>query len=195
MKSARPKTVGNSLTLTVDDLAGKQSVRATFKLPPQIIDLLGIIAGQLGIKQKSLFDQLVENSAILRQVAKEARNFPESGPDRHQKTFVISKSTLQSLNRTAREQKVPRDVLVEAYIRQLMPVIKTELAKHRKRKLLLDEMQDYLESGRRLLVRTEKLLGKNDPLYIMLANQMTMGSKNASTLDEIIKRGMPMEEW
>ena len=55
----------NKFRLTVDDLKGKQSVRATFRLPQQVIELLTLIAGQLGIKQKSLFDQLIEDSAVL----------------------------------------------------------------------------------------------------------------------------------
>ena len=52
------------LGLTADLLKGKQSIRATFKLPPDIIRLLSIAASQLGIKQKTLFDQLVEDSPL-----------------------------------------------------------------------------------------------------------------------------------
>ena len=44
-----------------EDLRGRQSVRATFKLSSRAIDALSIVAAHLGIKQKSLFDHLIED--------------------------------------------------------------------------------------------------------------------------------------
>ena len=192
----RRKSVAESrkLALTVDDLTGKQSVRATFKLPQQTIDLLAVIAEQLGIKQKSLFDQLVENASILEQVAQETHNYSTDG-ERHQKTFVISRSTLVSLNKISKEQKIPRDILVEVYIKQLLPVIKTELGKHKKRKALLKEMRVYQNQGKKLLEAAEDLLGKDDILCKKIKNQINISNKNVATAEELIKRGMPMEDW
>ncbi|RPI51694.1 MAG: hypothetical protein EHM49_06780, partial [Deltaproteobacteria bacterium] len=54
----------SGLTITAMGLRGKQSVRATFRLPDHIIKLLGMVASQLGLKQKSLFDQLVEDKEV-----------------------------------------------------------------------------------------------------------------------------------
>jgi hypothetical protein len=192
----RGKRVAESrkLALTVDDLTGKQSVRATFKLPQQTIDLLAVIAEQLGIKQKSLFDQLVENASILEQVAQETHNYSTDG-ERHQKTFVISRSTLVSLNKISKEQKIPRDIVVEVYIKQLLPVIKTELGKHKKRKALLKEMRVYQNQGKKLLEAAEDLLGKDDILCKKIKNQINISNKNVATAEELIKRGMPMEDW
>jgi len=185
---------GKKLALTMDALTGKQSVRATFKLPQQTIDLLAIIAGHLGIKQKSLFDQLVENASILEQVSQEAHDYSTNG-ERHQKTFVISRSTLLSLNKISKEQKIPRDILVEVYIKQLLPVIKIELAKHKKRKALLKEMRLYQNQGKKLLRMAEELLGQDDLLCEKIENQINVAKKNFATAEEIIKRGMPMEDW
>ena len=192
----RRKSVAESrkLALTVDDLTGKQSVRATFKLPQQTIDLLAVIAEQLGIKQKSLFDQLVENASILEQVAQETHNYSTDG-ERNQKTFVISRSTLVSLNKISKDQKIPRDILVEVYIKQLLPVIKTELEKHKKRKALLKEMRVYQNQGKKLLEAAEDLLGKDDILCKKIKNQINISNKNVATAEELIKRGMPMEDW
>jgi hypothetical protein len=184
-----------TLALMVDDLKGKQSVRATFRLPSQIIELLSVMAGQLGIKQKSLFDQLVENGSLLERVAREAHKFSETDEGRFQKTFVISRSTLLSLNNIAKERQIPRDILVEAYIKQLMPVIETELDKHKKRKVLLKEMKEYLRTGKRLLHKAENMFGRDDLLYEMMENQINIAEKNVTTVEKIIKRGMPMEEW
>ena len=180
--------------LTVDDLTGKQSVRATFKLPQQVIDLLTVIAGQLGIKQKSLFDQLVENESILEKVVRETRDYSEE-EERHQKTFVISRRTLLSLNQLAKKKKVSRDILVEIYIKQLLPVIKTELGKHRKRKILIKEMLAYQDQGKKLLKVTEELLGKDDTLCEKIKSQINIANKNFATAKDLIKRGMPLEDW
>ena len=53
--------------LTSTILKKKQSVRATFRLPDEIINLLSVVASQLGLKQKSLLDQLVEDKELLDQ--------------------------------------------------------------------------------------------------------------------------------
>ena len=132
MRPGNKKMGDKNFMLTVDDLTGKQSVRATFRLPQQVIDLLTIIAGQLGIKQKSLFDQLVENTSITDKVAHEALDYAKRDAERHQKTFVISRSTLHSLNQISKKWQIARDILVEVYIKQLLPVIETELGKHKK---------------------------------------------------------------
>ena len=189
------KTVeSRKLELTVGDLTGKQSVRATFKLPQQVIDLLAVIAGQLGIKQKSLFDQLVENVSIMEKVVREALDY-STEEERHQKTLVISRSTLLSLNQISKKQKIPRDILVEVYIKQLLPVIKTELGKHQKRKELLNEMRKYQDQGKKLLKAAEDLLGKDDMLYEKIKSQINVANKNVATAEDIITKGMPMEDW
>src|SRR5210317_470126 len=98
MSPGKKEKKAKNLDLTVNDLTGKQSVRATFKLPQQTIDLLTVIASQLGIKQKSLFDQLIENASIMAQVSREAKDFSAETEERRQKTFVISRNTLLLLN-------------------------------------------------------------------------------------------------
>ena len=194
MGTGKRETRRRKLELTVDDLTGKQSVRATFKLPQQVIDLLTVIAGQIGIKQKSLFDQLVENELILEKVVREARDYSEEA-ERHQKTFVISRRTLLSLNQLAKKKKVSRDILVEIYIKQLLPLIKTELGKHKKRKILIKEMRAYQNQGKKLLKVAEELLGKDDILCEKIKSQINTASKNFTSAKDLIKRGMPLEDW
>lgn len=50
---------------TMFDLRGKQSVRATFKLSQKAIDAIGLVAIHMGIKQKSLFDHIIEDMDAL----------------------------------------------------------------------------------------------------------------------------------
>lgn len=181
--------------LTMEDLKGKQSVRTTFKLPQQLIDLLTVIAKQLGIKQKSLFDQLVQDASILEQVALEAKQYSLKDGERRQKTFVMSRSSLALLNRVAEQKKISRDLLVEISIRRLLPIIEIEIEKHMKRKTLLKDMKNYLHQGKVLLEKTGDLLGEDDVLYDMIENQVNLSKRNLSAVTQVVKRGMPMEEW
>ena len=76
------------------DLMGKQSVRATFRLTEACIDAISILSAQLGIKQKSLFDHLMEDAESLVAIAREAESAMLEKEKRTQKTFVISKKSI-----------------------------------------------------------------------------------------------------
>jgi len=181
--------------LTMEDLKGKQSVRTTFKLPQQLIDLLTVIAKQLGIKQKSLFDQLVQDVSILEQVAREAKKYSLKDSERRQKTFVMSRSSLALLNSVAEQKNISRNLLVEISIKRLLPIIEIEIEKHMKRKTLLKDMKNYLHQGKVLLEKTGDLLGEDDVLYDMIENQVTLAERNLSAVTQVVKKGMPMEAW
>ena len=64
------------------DLRGRQSVRATFRLSEDCIEAISILSAQLGIKQKSVFDHLMEDAQILRNMASELEN---TEFDRHER--------------------------------------------------------------------------------------------------------------
>ena len=83
-------------------LRGKQSVRATFKLTEGCIDAISIVAAHLGIKQKSLFDHLIEDAQSLDSIAREIRNLKLRSHGRIQKTFVISRRSLISLDNVSK---------------------------------------------------------------------------------------------
>ncbi len=185
----------SKLDLSIDELKGRQSVRATFRLPKQAIDLLTVIAGQLGIKQKSLFDQLVEDISVLGEIANEARNYQFQQQDRRQKTFVISRNSLVALDSIAREQSIPRDLLVEFSIRRLLPVIESELKKHEKRKILLRELKEYLQWGKQIRHKAEYLLGRDDIFFQLIDQQVSLSEKNVESINSMIEKGKPMEDW
>ena len=106
--------------LSIDSLRGKQSVRVTFKLAPETIDMLAIMASQLGIKQKTLFDQLIEQQEILESMAQlRAQQERLEQQQKRQKTYVLSQETLETLNWLAKKYKAPRNMLVEMSIRRL----------------------------------------------------------------------------
>src|SRR4030043_696559 len=81
------------------DLRGRQSVRATFRLSEACIDAISILSAHLGIKQKSVFDFLMEDTKLLNEIAKELEDSRFIRRHRVQKTFVISRKSLSSLEK------------------------------------------------------------------------------------------------
>ncbi|HWR91047.1 MAG TPA: hypothetical protein VN300_01420, partial [Desulfobacterales bacterium] len=154
------------------ELRGRQSVRATFKLSARAIEALSIVAVHLGIKQKSLFDHLIEDVQTLNVIAKEIAAEEFRSLSRIQKTFVISRRTLSSLDEISRRFHAPRDALVEYSIQRLLPVIQRERDKHRRRKQLMAEIDRHYQGGLKLMEQAVDLLGEDDPVAIRLAAAM-----------------------
>jgi len=177
------------------DLRGKQSVRATFKLTGKSIHAINIVSVHLGIKQKSLFDHLIEDKQCLKLIAGEIEDEAFSKLNRIQKTYVLSRRTLSSLDQTAKKFNAPRDALVEYSIQRLIPVIAGEKEKHRKRKLILNEMAKHLEHGEKILQKSEKLLGKDDPVYCKIESAIAACTSVYNNIDSFIERGEIIEEF
>lgn len=176
------------------DLRGRQSVRTTFKLSERSIDALGILARQLGIKQKSLFDHLIDDRQALTLIAKE---FDELNSPRHRvaKTYVISRRTLEILEQISMQFDTPRDALVEYSIERILPLIEKEKEKHGKRKELRQDLQKYFETGAKLLERAEQELGQDDPVFQAILSMMRGVSNSSTKVDACVEKGKILEEF
>jgi hypothetical protein len=177
------------------DLRGRQSVRATFKLTEMAINAVTIVSTHLGIKQKSLFDHLIDDTQSLDVIAKEVRSDVFNELERVQKTYVISRKTLSCLGEASKRFAAPRDALVEYSIQRLLPIIKEEREKHRKRKEILSELTEYLEQGEEILKKSRKLLGEEDPVYNNLENAMTVTRNVQKSIKSFVERGAIIEEF
>ncbi len=177
------------------DLRGRQSVRATFKLTEKAIDALSIVSVHLGIKQKSLFDHLVEDADSLSLIARELESLEFNRLTRIQKTYVLSRRTLSCLERAARNFETPRDALVEYSIQRLLPVIIKEREKHLKRKKILKELTEYLKKGSQILGKSEEWLGPNDPVYDRLRAAMSGLVSACHHIDDYVEKGKIIEDF
>lgn len=176
-------------------LRGRQSVRTTFRLPVELIEVLGLLAGQFGVKRKSLFDHLVEDGALLHQVAESATAvLKEDGQPRRPKTFVLSKRSLQVLQQVAKARRIPRDVLVEVSIRRFLPLLLVEKENHRKRLAIYEDLENLHTRGRELLERSEALLGKSDPVSEMIAEMVRIGEDKLEAARQVLARGSALQD-
>ena len=177
------------------DLRGRQSVRATFKLSARAIDVLSIVARQLGIKQKSLFDHLIEDVRSLNVIANEIEDEAFGALDRVQKTFVVSRRTLSCLEQTSRQFNAPRDALVEYSIQRLLPVIAKERERHSKRKAILNDINAHLAQGLKILQKAQSLLGEDDPVYARFEIAMHSLVNSQSHIENYVKKGSVIEDF
>ena len=174
---------------TPKDLRGRQSVRATFKLSAKAIEAMSIVAVHLGIKQKSLFDHLIEDVQSLKLIAREVEAERFNTIRRIQKTFVISRKTLSSLDETSKRFNAPRDALVEYSIQRLLPVIAREREKHRRRKEILRDMNENMENGLRILQKSKTLLGEDDPVFLRWESAMKTLLNTQRDIEAFIEKG------
>ena len=196
-KKVQQENQGNmSLDLpSSSDLRARQSVRATFKLTERAISTVSIVSTHLGIKQKSLFDHLIDDARSLDVIANEVETDLFDELDRVQKTYVISKKTLLSLCEAAERLDAPRDALVEYSIRRLLPIINEERIKHRKRKEILQELTDFLDQGENMLKKSKKLLGEDDPVYDKLSSVLAVARNAHKSIRCFIEKGEIIEEF
>ena len=178
---------GDNLQLSAKQLRGKQSVRATFRLSDQMIDLLRVAANHLEVQQKSLIDELVQNRETLDRVANEAQEIVKEPTERRQKTFVLSRNALNLLDDISDKHELSRDQLVELCISRLIPFVDAEQEKHEQRRLLIKEVNQFLENGKSLLDKADTLLGADDRFRVMLEKIVDYTERNIDELREFVK--------
>ena len=177
------------------DLRGRQSVRATFKLSAKAIEALSILAVHLGIKQKSIFDHLIEDAQSLHTIAREVDPEAFNALERVQKTFVISRKTLISLEKTAGQFNTSRDALVELSIQRLLPIISREREKHEKRKNILNEIDYFLSQGLMLLDEFKTDLGEEDPATAKFKGSIEALIDARAHIEAFVVKGQMIERF
>ena len=180
---------------SLSELRGRQSVRATFKLSGKAIEAISIAAAHMGIKQKSLFDHLIDDVELLAVVAREIESKRFLMLKRVQKTFVLSRRTLCSLEEVSKDSNTPRDALVEYSIARLLPVIEEERKKHEKRKKLLMEIETYLEQGEEISKKANQALGEEDMLSEKLKGAVCTLRGVYETMASFVERGKVIENF
>ncbi len=179
---------------STQDLLGRQSVRTTFKLTERSIDALSILASQLGIKQKSLFDHLIDDDSALRMIARESESY-QAPPQRVAKTYVISRRTLQNLERISSRYQASRDALVELSIERILPLISEEKEKHEKRKKFLQEMGRFAADGEELFAMAGKTLDQDDPVYQKIYQMIKAVRGCYQEIEDCVERGRKIEDF
>ena len=177
------------------DLRGRQSIRVAFKLTPTCIEAMHILGAHLRLKPKSLFDHMVQERPTLEVIAAKAAESEYDTAARAAKTYVISRDAAVILDEVAHGQNIPRDLLVEASVRHLMPLIEKEQIRHSARKSLFSRMESHLQDGRRLLDAMTADLGPHDPMSDKMQQVMGVYDRAYAAMADFIKKGKTIESF
>lgn len=177
------------------DLRGKQSVRATFKLSQKAIDSIGLVAVHMGIKQKSLFDHIIEDINALERLAKTIRIRQFKKISRRQKTFVLSRKTIDTLEAISLAYGTPRDALVEYSIKKLETIINAEKARHEERKIMLKNIVVHFTRGKILYKKAVTILGEDDPFCKCIKKAVFICQKTEDELIDFIEKSKILEKF
>jgi hypothetical protein len=190
-----PKIEDPFLGPAMFDLRGKQSVRATFKLSQKAIDSIGLVAIHMGIKQKSLFDHIIEDMAALSDIAKTIRIRQFQKIPRRQKTFVLSRKTIDALSAISETYNMPRDALVEYSVKKLESVILAEKLRHQERKKLHRQMAAHFIKGEALFEHATEVLGVDDPFCRRFEKAVVMARKTTQEVSEFLEKSKVLEDF
>jgi hypothetical protein len=190
MSGEKTTKSGRSLLLKdASELMEHKSVRATFRISPEFIEALSILSSRLGLKQKSLFDYLLEDSDALMAIARSNPQENVEKKSRIQKTFVISKKSLSSLEKLLNEVEASRDDLVEYAIQRLLPILLKERDQQKKRELALSQIAQHFEHSVELMNKIEKSVGKDDPLYENYSAVIDAYRHTFDKMEDLVQQG------
>ena len=194
--SIAENTYDGSIQLNgIDDLLGKKSVRATFKLHPAVIELLSIIASQLGLKQKSLFDYLMEDQEALHAMAESVSPDKVMTGQRIQKTFVVSQRSLDALEDAIKDSNASREDLIERSIQRLLPVFDKEQHRQRRRAEAFVMIDKHFKQGNALVEQVKKTVKEEDTLYQSLTTVMSAYAKAHDEMKKLVEKGRRMSQF
>ncbi len=179
---------------STQELLGRQSVRTTFKLTERSIDAMSVLANQLGIKQKSLFDHLIDDDSVLKTIAEESTQY-EIPEQRVAKTYVISRRTLQNLEKISSRYQTPRDALVELSIERILPLISEEKKKHKQRKIILQKLYKMVGEGEEIFEMADESLDKDDPVYRRIYQMVKTVRNCCDDVETFVQRGRKIEDF
>ena len=191
--SQKAKTSLNLPKMSSTALKGKQSVRTSFKLSEGCIQAINIVATLLGIKHRSLFDYIVEDTDSLETLAKEIINKNPTNGKGSQKSFIVSRETLQAIDNLCEKLKISRDSLIELSVRRLLPIIEKEMEGHRKRMELFELVDKQYQNSRYILDMIKKSVGVEDPAYKAYQSTVAACKQVKKQFHEIISKGKVIE--
>jgi hypothetical protein len=111
------------------------------------------------------------------------------------KTYVVSRKTLENLERVSAQYDTPRDVLVEYSIERILPLLAREKQKHAKRKVLLAGLREYFLRGSKLLAQAESSLGADDPVFQEIYHMMRGVKQCCQGLENSVEKGKKIEKF
>lgn len=186
-KGAKGSKRERELQLDAVELRNKQSVRTTFKLREKTINLLKVSAKLLGIKQKTLLDQLLEDERAVGLLAEDAATYYRNENDCRPKSFVLSKKALDKIENASSCYDVPRNFIVELSVSRLASHIDSLAETHQKRRSLLKEIDGCKGQFDHLFEKSGAMLQEGDAFLIQVESLTTRMKRQIDEIRKTVK--------
>lgn len=187
MTNKKQKQKELELQLDPDELKAKQSVRTTFRLTEKTINLLKVAAKHLGIKQKTLLDQLLEDEKALNLLADDAITHARDENKCRPKTLVLSQKALDLMEEISYKYDIPRDFLIELSVARLVSYIDSLAQTHTQRRALMEELDQHKAGLSDLLEKAGKTLQQDDVFWVRLKNLAERTHKQVEEIRKTVK--------
>lgn len=84
---------------------------------------------------------------------------------------------------------------MEYSIQRLLPIIEQERKKHNLRKAMLEEVNQYVEGGMKILQKSRALLGIEDRACQFLETALATLANSRDQLEDFVEKGKAIEEF
>jgi hypothetical protein len=187
MRNGKLKQKEQELQVDPHELIAKQSVRTTFKLSEKTINLLKVAAGHLGIKQKTLLVQLLEDKKALDLLADDAITYARDENKCRPKTLVLSQKALDQIETVSSYWEIPRDYLIELSVARLTSYVNSLALTHEKRGLLMEELDRHNTHVSDLFKKAGTMLEEDDVFWVRLKNLTERTQKQVEEIRKTVK--------
>ena len=175
------------LQLDPDELKAKQSVRTTFRLTDKTINLMKVAAKHLGIRQKTLLDQILEDEKALNLLADDAITYARNENKCRPKTLVLSQKALDLMGEISYRYDIPRDFLIELSVARLASYINSLAETHAKRRTFMEELDQYSTHISDLFNKAGNMLQEDDVFKVKLGNLFDRTQRQVEEIRKTVK--------
>ena len=181
-------------------LRDKQSVRTTFRLKRETYETISWLANYNGVTKKELIDHAVVTLSELEGaykalLEKSDEIFAEKDDGSAvfvRKTQVVTRKTLEILNKLSKELNISRDKLVERTIKVLKMINQNQVQKHEKALTKIEQLASQVEKTKDAL---KKLLEEEDPILARVYQVNAIVDRLYTAICSEISEGEPIDPY
>ena len=181
------------LQVDPNELIAKQSIRTTFKLSEKTSNLLKVSAKHLGIKQKTLLDELLEDKKALDLLADDAITYARDENKCRPKTMVLSQKALDQLETVSSYREIPRDYLIELSVARLASYVHSSAKTHENRGLLMEQLDRHNSQLIDLYSKAETMLQEDDAFLLSFKTLAEITLKQLEKIRKTVKDNSEFE--
>lgn len=176
-------------------LSEKQSVRTTFKLNENCINVIDWLLKTNNLKPKELFDLICSNNDLINLAAEAAKKDDKDiSIKQSRKTFVISKRVLRLLNKKSEKYGLSRDLFFENLVSLFKALLEkhTEEEKHKEKKAH-SIISDFRTNAETVEKQLKEVLDDGNPILDRFSLVMVVVMNLAGAIESKLSNDIPID--